>query len=387
MYTFIQFLEAVIGRNTIPMDQDDVAYLSQFPKNFWIDAIKQRYNDLLLQAIQGKLSDPITVTVTTKRGPHHGSKNYFLRGFGRQVQVNAHMNKLIEKLKNLGYDLSDPHPETGTLSNMKLMTRDQARQLMRNWVNHSQQQGMEGLAPGFARFTPTKLERGIQSYDNPQDDEARNRWIKLEPIAEKEVKYYVNLIINRLANPDNTLHLNYYYWIERLDELIKGALKRIQDNLANPEINDKTVRNRIINSYVNSMIQKGHANRRMLEKAKEHGMNIPKLIKQGYTMFQIADAIKNNTFQITDRPQQQNDLKSIHQSVETPASTMANYGNKTIGGLRQAHSQKVMADPALQQNVTPYKLAPEVPLQPQRQRKAAKDISDMGFKDWVSARR
>jgi len=104
VYSFQNFLEAVIGRNSIPMDQDDVDYLSQFPNHFWIDAIKQRYNDLLLKAIDGVATDPITIKVHTRR---HGMAG---QGGIQQIQVNARMDKLLNKLKNLGYDLSDPHP-------------------------------------------------------------------------------------------------------------------------------------------------------------------------------------------------------------------------------------------------------------------------------------
>jgi hypothetical protein len=375
MYTFSLFLEAMISRDAIPMDQDDINYLNQFPKHFWINAIKQRYNDLLLQAINGGITDPVSVTVRTATpGISSGGTQTF--------NVNARMDKVLKKLKNLGYDLSDPHPETQTLSNMKLMNREQARTLIKNWLNYSQQQGSRGLMPGFARFTPTKLEKVVQSYDNPQDNEARRKWIELQPVVKQEVEHYTKLFIKRLSYPENPLHLNYYYWSERPDELIQGASKRIQDNLANPKIFDPIIRRNLINNYLSSAGQKGHANRRMLVNAKDKGMDIPGLIKKGYTMNQIASAIKDRTFRVTGSPQQQNYLKSIHQSVETPASTMANYGNKTIGSLRQNYTQKVMQSPELQKNVKPYNLSPEY--KPQKARRAARDLGDIiSFKDWI----
>jgi hypothetical protein len=134
----------------------------------------------------------------------------------------------------------------------------------------------------------------------------------------------------------------------------------------------------------------------VLQRAASNNVDIAKLIKKGYTMSQITDALQNAykgskhrgefSFKISGKPQQQNDLKSIHQAVETPGSGIANYGKRTIGALRQAHSQKVMQSPELQQQVTPYQLAPEYQPQPVQRRRAAKNIDDvLGFKDWVEA--
>lgn len=407
MYTFSQFLEAVMGRSAIPMDQDDVDYLNQFPKNFWPDAIKQRYNDLLLQAIARGTSDPVNVKVRTARKTGEGGI--------KQLQINARMDKVLSKLKNLGFDLSDPHPETQTLSNMKLMNRDQAQVLIKNWLNYSTQAGQEGLVPGYARFTPTRLERGVQSYDDPYDSEAKSKWATISADVMDMANNLMRTYLKRMSRPEDPYYINSFYWRERPDEIMQGLIKRIKDNLANPEIMDRKVRYKIMSNHMHSLSQTGHVSRRMLERAKKEGVDIPKLIKKGYTISQITDAIKNAyvggikhgatstfNFNIGNNPQQQDFLKNIHQSAETPNSAIANYGKRTIGALRQQHSQQVMQNPEMQQKVTPYKLAPEpwergLPTQQQyqqlarqaaqkQQKKAARDISDIiSFKDWVYA--
>lgn len=389
MYSFSYFLEAVIGRNPIPMDQDDIAYLSQFPKNFWIDAIKQRYNNLLLKAITHGISDPVTVQVRTSR---HGEAG---QGGIIQVPVHANMDRLVTKLKNLGYDLSDPHPETETLSNMKLMNREQATTLIRNWLSYSNKQGSESLVPGFARFTPTKLERGVQSYDNPYDDEYRSTWAKIKQDVETSAKNIITSWLSRISKPTDRFYINSFYWNERQDEVLSSLVKRIQDNLAHPDIMDKKFRNKLMAYYLSSLQQTGHISRRVLERAKKEGINIPDLIKKGYTIAQIINSINNAymgskhgqssnfSFNI-GKPQQQDYLKSIHQSAETPGSAIANYGKRTIGSLRQDYSQKAMQNPALQNTIGTYRLAPETQPQPMPRRRAAKDISDLGFKDWAN---
>lgn len=409
MYTFSQFLEAVMGRSAIPMDQDDVNYLNQFPKNFWPDAIKQRYNDLLLQAIARGTSDPVNVKVRTARKGQTGE------GGIKQLQINARMDKVLSKLKNLGFDLSDPHPETQTLSNMKLMNREQARTLIKNWLNYSAQAGQEGLVPGYARFTPTKLERGVQSYDDPYDDESRSRWAQISKDVIETAKRLTGLFINKLSRPNDSSHINYYYWRERQDEITKELIQRIKDNLADPDIMNPKKRYYLMNGQISLFNQTGHVSRRTLARAKKEKVDIPSLIKQGHTMAQITDALNKAyvggkhgsnsqwSFNIEGPPQQQDFLKNIHQSAETPDSAIANYGKQTISALRQRHSQKVMQNPEMQQKVTPYQLAPEappyrgLPTQQQyqqlarqaaqkQQKKAARDISDIiSFKDWVYA--
>src|SRR6185295_11114943 len=106
--------EARIIKSALEMDQDDIAYLHQFPHRFWAQAMKYRYNLGLLNALDA--------SGNVKPGWQDLRDITFKKPNLTFKRINTGVSKLIAKLKSLGYDLRDPDEVSQTLVDKKLMS-------------------------------------------------------------------------------------------------------------------------------------------------------------------------------------------------------------------------------------------------------------------------
>ena len=178
---------------------------------------------------------------------------------------------------------------------------------------------------------------------------------------------------------------------------MKELLDAVKNNLAtDPKLYRFKIANRL-----NSLMQTGHVGKRVLERARKEGVDIQKLLKQGYTIQQITTALNNASKQANNRfgtykfniegpPAQQDFLKNLHQAVPSEKAAIRNYGKHRLEKKRQAATQQALQPGNTLPPPTNYKTRPEPPqpdtykvLPPPRTKRAARNISDMGFQDWL----
>jgi len=351
MITFNIWLEAIMNRSVIPMDQEDIKYLKQVSREFWKDALKHRYNDFLIKAVEDLEANR----------PMQDIQSTTLQGYARRVinvELNTGMTKLIKKLQRLGFDLSDPQQASSTLGSMHLMNSSQAGNIIKNWI--AQNPNGE-LMPGFKQYTPNKLQSQVNSMDDVMA--AERKFANIKPQIEQVARKMIDKKLQTLADPNHPYHINYYYWSERKDELLQGLFKAVKDNLNEPSERYYNV----MANKITSFLQTGHVNKRLLDRAKENGIDVGFLLKKGYTIQQITDAFANAggrnrysqyKFNLVGPPQQQDFLKTIHQSVPTPAAGINNYGRNTLAKKRKKATGEILQGTDTSSNVGTYTLAP-----------------------------
>lgn len=300
MLTFKEFClisEAITTNDSLEMDQDDINYLNQFPKEYWVDALQFRYNKLLINSLDkdGNLKPGIKnvqlVTIGGRGGGGRGlvgSKGVPLQNF----RVKTGILKLVKKLKAKGYDLSNHDEFTGTANSFNFMNFEQARKHLNAWKAHS---GGEELVAGFSRYAPTKHEKKINSLDDKTQEE--EIWKQIKASVKEQVESIVDATITSLSNPNHKNHINFYYWNqpENRQSLIDAAINKIKNNLGNQAVMlTASKRAAIIRVEIWSQLQRGIASRRNIEKFGHDKINA--MIAAGYDQESIINAIYGRNY-------------------------------------------------------------------------------------------
>src|SRR5687767_14775893 len=107
--------EINVVKNSWSFDQDDIDYLEQFPPSVWTQALYKRYNQFLIHAIDssGNLKSDWSDTqnvVISKTGK--GSRTF--------DNIDTKVSHLVQKMKDLGYNLQDFDTATKTSVGLKL---------------------------------------------------------------------------------------------------------------------------------------------------------------------------------------------------------------------------------------------------------------------------
>jgi hypothetical protein len=336
MKTFNTWLEAIVSRRAIPFDQDDIDYLHQVDSQYWSDALKKRYNDFLMQA-----------AIALQEGhPIQDIQSTTLQGIGRRgnkhFELNTGMTKLVKKLQDLGFDLSDPQPASSTLGSMSLMSIHTARTLLRHW---REQSPVKELLPGFSQYVPNKLQTKMNSMDDPL--EAERIFAQIKPDLEQKAQRMIYSKMATLSDPDHPQHINFSYWNERKDELLQAALQAVKDNLKDPPSRYW----KLMNDRIGDLLQTGHVSRRKFGTAKQNNIDINDLLRKGHTPQQISTALHTGprnrytpfTFNIEPPPNQpQQDLKNIYQSVPSQSAPVNKYGDKTLSARRKKATDRIL---------------------------------------------
>lgn len=226
-----------IMRVPVPMDQDDINYLEKFPIEHWKEALKRRYNDYLLDALdeRGKV--------------RKGYKDLF------------GIRKVVRKLTDLGYDLRNTDPQSGHLKGMQLMQLHNAHAILYpvngkpGWIRWSAKQRGIRLAPP-AKRKKTILPRGFHLVPQPAvPSKEYQLWV---PNAMKRASYgYPDVKMSpgmmqilkidaqegvELELQRNRKHWNYGYLADHADELVNLAVEDLVANQKRDEFNDRNWR-------------------------------------------------------------------------------------------------------------------------------------------------
>jgi len=394
MISFELFLEmALMRRDAIEFDEGDVNYLQQFPQRMWRTALAKRYSDFLLAALdrKGKLkrnwNDIQDVTISAAGGPVTFK------------DINTGISDLVQKLKYLKFDLSDPDHDTKTLARFKLMRLPTASVHLSKWIKQANgnidktftayrngrpveiKSSNADLPPGYQGYTPNKSETGENSIDDPY--EANAKWNTIKDDVVSVTNRLIDQTLNSLSNPDHTYHINYYYWRERKEELLKKLLDFVKKNLADDWVADIAKRNHKIAAKIGDTVRLvGHVTRRNVESGNH---NVQQLLKQGYSIDQIIQMFNQN-IRKRGRPayKGQEQPSPLVQATELPNSPISRYQSNTIANLRQKQSMQNMANKQSDERYL-LKRKPKISPEAYPLRKAASDISSQveSFKEWL----
>ena len=279
MLSFKQYLEmAVVAKQPVPLDSDDIAYLKQFPQNRWSQALKWRYNDFIFKAVDGmgrikrgwRDTKPITIV-------------------GKTYTVDTGMTKVVEKLRQLGYDLRGMNEQTKTSLYFRPLTIGSARAKV-------YQLRINKLAPNTVSFEPNKMEtqRNDPEVTEKWTSTKRSDFEKQRPEIEKEVENKVYRAMGNIGQ-DDYRYVNLRWWNrpENIKKLMDTIHERIWLNWNNPKVHTKEGRDLFIRNEINKALQGGIVTRRTFDAFKDKGLNLGDTIRQPWNHDNLKNVLSN----------------------------------------------------------------------------------------------
>lgn len=280
---------AMVSRQKITLDQDDINYLKQFPIGpDWTRALKLRYNDLIYQStIQGDLrsdwTDQQNITLSGNRG---NKKTY---------TVNTGMSQLINKLKNYNFDLTGTNSTNKESLFYSPMQSTLAGKLIKNLIStipseeierykkaeRSGQQNYKVLnqmlnpRPDVVEFSPNylKSKRNDSEPGMENSESLRNEFVN----KRKEISDIINISISHLNGMKQP---NALYWLQNSDKLFDGLYEYIWMNWKDENFRDITKLPKIVHLKIRGYLQQGVISRRNYEGLKKIGLNTYDLLSQ-----------------------------------------------------------------------------------------------------------
>lgn len=297
---FLQYLTemAMVSKSEIFIDQEDIAYLKQFPLKDWNRALKLRYNDLIFQCTEmGELkkgwNDIQVVKII------HYTTTY-------EIEVDTKMKNLIYKLKSLNYDLTGTNPINNESLFYKPMTYHLAHKIFLNLKSTIDQEKLKKYIiqynnkfnlhsnfnenknlliklnklldpkPNIVYFKPNhlKLKRNDPAPNEKETFALKNKFDQMKPAIlaalEKNMKhmelYYKNI--------------NVFYWKRRYKELITYVLEYIWNNFKDEKYHSIDYIYKAIYNLLLSKFQNGILSRRNDNSLKERGIDVYSLLSK-----------------------------------------------------------------------------------------------------------
>lgn len=295
MMNFKEWLnEAVISRQTLTLDKDDIKYLKQFPLNQWGVALKYRYNDAILNSVShGELKPEF----------HHiDHLDIPMKKEVKTVWFGLH--QLFNKLKKAGYDFSGTNSinrESLFYSPMNILKAQQlASQLKNTDPNYTEAtKKLKGRqvkysseinpVPDVVKFSPNKLKtaRNDAEISVPGGSALNDKFQKERPEITAEVEANMSKLLN-------SRHPNAVFWRqhEKFKQLVEKVVNRIFMSWADMQMHDKAYRKKIILAEFRKAMQGGLITRRVYEKLKlNYGVDVA-------TLFHVINPATNTPWDI-----------------------------------------------------------------------------------------
>ena len=313
---------AFVSKQPVYLDKDDIDYLKQFPLFFWARALKMRYNDFVLKALR---KGPNEVSIISSNWSDvqnvsfegdKRSKNPL--GFSGPIKVG--MNKVIDKLQKLGYDLSGTSSSSESslyyklidigLANVlktKLITTispsrlEQYKQEVSRYRAKNMQIPKSAIRildpkPNVVFFVPNYL---ASNRNDPEPGKAEDMvyeksWREFKPKIDEIIGYYVKNIVHIARNKTNAL-----YWSSGAkDKNGRTITEQLYDHLRN---NWKQIRHEekfiryAVNLKINTILQNGIISRRLDDFLKKSRIDLFGIIqKMKWTPLQAKAFIEKN---------------------------------------------------------------------------------------------
>lgn len=290
---------AMVSKSQIYLDDEDIAYLKQFPLKDWNRALKLRYNDLIFKCTEmGNLKEDWSDNQTVSISYH---------GITYQLQVNTRMISLIKKLKSLNYDLTGTNetnneslyykPIDITLAHklieklLATMTPNFIEKYKEEYKKHfptfkidfnSNKKILLELSyildpkPNIVYFSPNYL---IHKRNDPAPNEEstidlKRKFDEIKPAIlaaldknfSNMTKYYKNI--------------NVLYWKSKYPELRTHVIDYIWNNFKDEKYHNIDYIFKAIYNLLLSKFQNGLISRRNMDSLKERGVDLYSLLNQ-----------------------------------------------------------------------------------------------------------
>lgn len=308
--SFKKWMEmAVVARQPMPIDEDDIAYLKQFPVRLWPHALKMRYNDFLFDALDadGDLRSDWMDQQSIPVG----------RGFQlKHLKVKIGLPKVVEKLNKYGYDLRGVNKETRIFPYYTPMSDGLAQKLVKQLkksdpdfkpLGRGKSVDSINPQPNAVNFSPNHNETRRDDLEPtsyvghwPLGHDKRDQFASMKKQIEAEVKTQVG----ELANHH---HINAKWWMQpdNYNELVNRIIERIWLNWNNQDLklDTPTGRKQFIHLEIyRKALQGGIIPHRQYDKfSKEYGFDVSNLTKtvnlatgKNWTPEEIKDVVDSS---------------------------------------------------------------------------------------------
>jgi hypothetical protein len=291
---FLQYFAemAMISKTQIFIDQEDIAYLKQFPLKDWGRALKLRYNDLIFECTQmGELkkgwNDIRTVKIT------HFTTTY-------EIEVDTKMKNLIYKLKSLNYDLTGTNPINNESLFYKPIASALAHKLFINLKSTISPEKLKKYIfkfnkkfnlksnfnenknllnelnnildpkPNVVYFQPNymKLKRNDPAPNEDSTFNLKNKFNQMKPAI-------LAALGKNMRNMESSYkNINVFYWKRRYKELVTYVLDFIWNNFKEEKYHDVEYIFKAVYNLLLSKFQNGAISRRNDQSLKERGVDV-----------------------------------------------------------------------------------------------------------------
>lgn len=271
---------ASVSRQKIFLDDDDMAYLKQFPSQFWASALRQRYNELIYKALDhGQLRSDWSDTQTLKvHGPGGG-----MDVKGREFTVNTGISKLIKRLKMMNYDFSGTNSNNSESLYYSPMSKHTAQSVVKQLKQSAEEMKNEkghinlDALQNTVSFSPNHLLSKRNDYEPGQEEHMsqRDEFDKLRPSIIKLVDMF-------LINLSQSDHINGRFWSqgEKREEVINYFLSHIWQNWKDPVYHKIDYIKKVIFNRGRNLLQSGAMSRRTNDYLTKQGTNPTQLMNK-----------------------------------------------------------------------------------------------------------
>lgn len=301
---------AMVSREKIFLDDDDISYLKQFPLDYWASALMLRYNDLIFKSTDnGELrrdwSDIQEVSV--RDGSMGGGKRQTIT----LPNIDTKMTSLIQKLKNMGYDLSGtnpinkeslfykpPSPKTTldlTIELRSTISSDNFQKYKEEWKKFKPYIHRTEIVlrfkdkihkiidildpkPNVVSFSPNHLKSKRNDPEPGQDGtfESKKEFDEFRPSIIKIIDQYINQLKNKP-------HPNATWWSQpdKREDVINHFLEYIWNNWKDPKFHSLKYLNGLVQmGRGGTLLQNGLISRRKHEKLLKMGTQLNDVFKK-----------------------------------------------------------------------------------------------------------
>jgi hypothetical protein len=200
---------AVVARQSLSIDEDDIAYLKQFPSRKWAQALYLRYGELLFSAISGdgKLK-------SSWRRPR------VIPILGMDVEIN--MGYVYRKLVSAGYDFSGINAVNKIIPYYNIPTLDSWYRIVKNL--RAESDDPNNPEPDVVYFSPNAKMASRNDPEPTEKDTMKKRedFERIWPRMEDEIR-------RQLENSklSGYMYLNAIHW--RQPDQFLALVKRIKE--------------------------------------------------------------------------------------------------------------------------------------------------------------
>lgn len=280
---------AMVSRQKLAIDENDIAYLKQFPLPAWAGALKLRYGELIFRATDhGELrpdwDDVQDVTISFKDGITRT----------QTFRVNTGMTNVIKKLKDNNYDLTGTNPLNRTSLFIKPMEAPVASSIIRKIISSITPEKISEYKSKYRNALATNTIKQLNQILDPQpniiffspnhNSQSRNDPEPTQPetaglrsLFDKMKEQIYALINKKIDNLKKIRTPNAFYWLQKRDELFNMLYEKVWLNWKDERLHNPRFLSVFIQNAIRTTLQSGVVSRRNYDAMKNAGFDAYKL--------------------------------------------------------------------------------------------------------------